>query len=44
MLTVLALPMRNVLQQHADFTLVEGAGGWRVPLSGRRTCRTWRLP
>lgn len=26
--------MRNVLQQNADFTLVEGAGGWRVPLSG----------
>ena len=26
--------IRNVLQQNADFTLVEGAGGWRVPLSG----------
>ncbi|MCT8163192.1 dethiobiotin synthase [Pseudomonas putida] len=26
--------MRNVLQQNADFTLIEGAGGWRVPLSG----------
>ncbi|MFB4392359.1 MULTISPECIES: dethiobiotin synthase [unclassified Pseudomonas] len=25
--------MRNVLAQGADFTLVEGAGGWRVPLS-----------
>ena len=27
--------MRNVLQQNADFTLIEGAGGWRVPLSGQ---------
>ncbi|PSS53813.1 dethiobiotin synthase [Pseudomonas sp. BBP2017] len=26
-------PMRAVLAQGADFTLVEGAGGWRVPLS-----------
>jgi dethiobiotin synthetase len=25
--------MRQVLDQQADFTLVEGAGGWRVPLS-----------
>ncbi|MGE7992043.1 dethiobiotin synthase [Pseudomonas sp. NPDC089554] len=25
--------MRHVLAQGADFTLVEGAGGWRVPLS-----------
>lgn len=25
--------MRHVLDQGADFTLVEGAGGWRVPLS-----------
>ncbi|MBA1192389.1 dethiobiotin synthase [Pseudomonas entomophila] len=25
--------MQHVLQQHADFTLIEGAGGWRVPLS-----------
>ncbi|PVZ36953.1 dethiobiotin synthase [Pseudomonas sp. CC120222-01a] len=30
---VLAKAMRNVLDQGADFTLVEGAGGWRVPLS-----------
>lgn len=22
-----------VLQQQADFTLIEGAGGWRVPIS-----------
>jgi len=26
-------PMRAVLAQQADFTLIEGAGGWRVPLS-----------
>lgn len=26
-------PMREVLDQQADFTLIEGAGGWRVPLS-----------
>jgi dethiobiotin synthetase len=26
-------PMRQILQQGADFTLIEGAGGWRVPLS-----------
>ena len=26
--------MRQVLEQRADFTLIEGAGGWRVPLSG----------
>lgn len=26
-------PMRHVLVQNADFTLIEGAGGWRVPLS-----------
>jgi len=25
--------MQHVLQQRADFTLIEGAGGWRVPLS-----------
>ena len=25
--------VRRVLQREADFTLVEGAGGWRVPLS-----------
>lgn len=26
-------PMQHVLAQGADFTLIEGAGGWRVPLS-----------
>lgn len=30
----LAEPVRQVLALGADFTLVEGAGGWRVPLSG----------
>jgi dethiobiotin synthetase len=30
---VLSRAMRHVLDQGADFTLVEGAGGWRVPLS-----------
>ncbi|MBD8624149.1 dethiobiotin synthase [Pseudomonas sp. CFBP 13727] len=29
----LLAPMRHVLAQQADFTLIEGAGGWRVPLS-----------
>ncbi|KQB54628.1 dethiobiotin synthetase, partial [Pseudomonas endophytica] len=32
--TLLA-PMRHILAQQADFTLIEGAGGWRVPLSGQ---------
>ncbi|TBW03337.1 dethiobiotin synthase [Azotobacter chroococcum] len=27
--------VRRVLARGADFTLVEGAGGWRVPLAGR---------
>lgn len=27
--------VQHVLQRGADFTLVEGAGGWRVPLAGR---------
>ncbi|TDF82928.1 dethiobiotin synthase [Pseudomonas sp. H9] len=26
-------PMREILAKRADFTLIEGAGGWRVPLS-----------
>lgn len=29
----LLLPMRHVLAKGADFTLIEGAGGWRVPLA-----------
>lgn len=28
-------PMRDILARDADFTLIEGAGGWRVPLSDR---------
>ncbi|EKT4466312.1 dethiobiotin synthase [Pseudomonas putida] len=32
--STLLAAMRHVLDQGADFTLVEGAGGWRVPLSG----------
>ncbi|MBA1377395.1 dethiobiotin synthase [Pseudomonas brassicacearum] len=36
-LTVQSLlgPMREVLALDADFTLIEGAGGWRVPLAGQ---------
>ena len=36
-LTVKSLlsPMRQILARQADFTLIEGAGGWRVPLSGQ---------
>ena len=30
--TLLA-PIEQVLQRNADFTLIEGAGGWRVPLN-----------
>lgn len=38
-LTVAALasPVRRVLASGAAFTVVEGAGGWRVPLAGRET-------
>ncbi|NMZ59537.1 MULTISPECIES: dethiobiotin synthase [Pseudomonas] len=38
-LTVEALkgPVRSVLEMGADFTLVEGAGGWRVPLAGEES-------
>jgi dethiobiotin synthetase len=32
--TLLA-PMQQLLAHGADFTLIEGAGGWRVPLSGQ---------
>ncbi|WP_239687913.1 ATP-dependent dethiobiotin synthetase BioD, partial [Pseudomonas asplenii] len=34
-LTVQSLlePMREILALQADFTLIEGAGGWRVPLA-----------
>lgn len=30
-------PVRHVLARGADFTLVEGAGGWRVPLAGEES-------
>lgn len=29
----LLAPMRHILEKRADFTLIEGAGGWRVPLA-----------
>ena len=29
----LVAPMRHILDKQADFTLIEGAGGWRVPLA-----------
>ena len=28
-------PVQRILDKGADFTLVEGAGGWRVPLAGQ---------
>ena len=31
----LLAPMRHVLAKGAQFTLIEGAGGWRVPLAGQ---------
>jgi dethiobiotin synthetase len=30
-----AAAVKRVLERGADFTLVEGAGGWRVPLAGK---------
>lgn len=30
---VLLAPVRHILNKNADFTVVEGAGGWRVPLA-----------
>lgn len=33
----LAAPVRQVLAMQAQFSLVEGAGGWRVPLAGDET-------
>ncbi|MDZ5434709.1 dethiobiotin synthase [Pseudomonas fluorescens] len=29
----LLMPMQQILDMRADFTLIEGAGGWRVPLA-----------
>ena len=31
----LLVPMQAILDKQAQFTLIEGAGGWRVPLSGQ---------
>lgn len=31
--TSLLAPMQSLLERRADLTLIEGAGGWRVPLS-----------
>ncbi|OHV07526.1 dethiobiotin synthase [Kushneria phosphatilytica] len=31
--SALAAPMRTLLARQADLTLIEGAGGWRVPLN-----------
>ena len=33
----LSAPMKQVLGKQANFTLIEGAGGWRVPLSGQES-------
>lgn len=33
----LAVPMRRLLSRGADLTLIEGAGGWRVPLNERES-------
>jgi dethiobiotin synthetase len=33
----LAGPVRHLLNLRAQFSLVEGAGGWRVPLGGKET-------
>lgn len=33
----LAGPVRSVLELGADFSVVEGAGGWRVPLAGEES-------
>ncbi len=30
-------PVQKILERGADLTLVEGAGGWRVPLAGQAT-------
>jgi dethiobiotin synthetase len=33
----LLVPVQAVIAKQADFTVVEGAGGWRVPLAGQET-------
>lgn len=35
--SALAAPMRALLAREADLTLIEGAGGWRVPLNERES-------
>lgn len=35
--TSLASPVRAILARNADFSLVEGAGGWCVPLAGHES-------
>ncbi|MGJ8524722.1 ATP-dependent dethiobiotin synthetase BioD 1 [Halomonadaceae bacterium LMG 33818] len=36
-LQVLSTPMQALLAYNADFTLIEGAGGWRVPINHHET-------
>ncbi|KAA0015780.1 dethiobiotin synthase [Salinicola corii] len=36
-LSSLKIPMRSLLAHGADFTLIEGAGGWRVPLNDKES-------
>ena len=36
-LASLERPMRSLLARNADLTLIEGAGGWRVPLNERES-------
>ncbi|WP_110655807.1 dethiobiotin synthase [Salinicola halimionae] len=36
-LSALELPMRALLARRADITLIEGAGGWRVPLNDHQS-------
>ncbi|MGM8932802.1 dethiobiotin synthase [Salinicola halophyticus] len=36
-LSSLEIPMRSLLARGADFTLIEGAGGWRVPLNDQES-------
>lgn len=35
--SMLEAPMRALLARNADFTVIEGAGGWRVPLDDRES-------
>lgn len=44
----LLAPVQAIVAKQADFTVVEGAGGWRVPLAGHETladlARALKLP